>query len=79
MKDPSEETSVLMPIQVKPKFLQMSLRIFTAQQLPEMTNDALIAFSKNKMDGYVKAKVAGKTLKTSVITMGDDKKISWNQ
>ena len=44
-----------------------------------MSNDALIAFSKNKMDGYVKAKVAGKTLKTSVITMGDDKKISWNQ
>jgi len=57
----------------------MSLRIFTAQQLPEMANDALIAFSKNKMDGYLKAKVAGKVLKTSVITMGDDKKISWNQ
>jgi len=44
-----------------------------------MANDALIAFSKNKMDGYLKAKVAGKVLKTSVITMGDDKKISWNQ
>ena len=56
----------------------MSLRIFTAQQLPEMANDALIAFSKNKMDGFVKVKVAGKTLKTKVITMGDDKKIVWN-
>lgn len=43
-----------------------------------MANDALITFSKNKMDGYVKVKVAGKTLKTKVITMGDDKKISWN-
>ena len=43
-----------------------------------MANDALITFSKNKMYGYVKVKVAGKTLKTKVITMGDDKKISWN-
>jgi len=68
-----------MPIQVKQKFLQMTLRLFVANNLPELSNDALIAFSKNKMDGYVKAKVAGKTLKTSVITMGDDKKISWNQ
>lgn len=56
----------------------MNIRIFTAQQLPEMANDALIAFSKNKMDGYVKAKVAGKTLKTTVITMGENKKIEWN-
>ena len=56
----------------------MSLRIFVAQQLPEMSNDALIAFSKNKMDGYVKAKVAGTIQKTKVITMGDDKKIQWN-
>ena len=43
-----------------------------------MANDALIAFSKNKMDGYVKAKVAGIVKKTTVITMGDSKKIEWN-
>jgi hypothetical protein len=56
----------------------MTLRLFVANNLPEMSNDAIIAFSKNKMDGYVKAKVAGTIQKTKVITMGDDKKIQWN-
>ena len=73
---------VMIPSQVQPKYVMLTLRFFTAQDLPAMDTGQFISFNKNTMDGYIKLSFVGKNFITRTITMDDksvDKSISWNQ
>lgn len=57
---------VIMPPQLNPKFYQVKIRFFQAQQLPAM--DMAIAFvRKAKIDAYVTTNYKNKKLKTKVL------------
>jgi hypothetical protein len=57
----------MIPSQVQPKYVMLSLRFFTAQDLPAMHTGALIQFNKNTMDGYIKLSFVGKNFNTRTI------------
>lgn len=74
---------VMIPSQVQPKYVMLTLRFFTAQDLPAMDTGSLLSdtFNKNTMDGYIKLSFVGKVFNTRTITMdakSADKSITWN-
>lgn len=75
--DDGEETPILVPIQVTPNYLQLTLRIFEANSLPEFQSGG-ISFSQNKMDGYALIKRGNYILKSNVITQNGQKIIVWD-
>lgn len=71
-----DESKVLMPTSIKPKFYQIKFRFFKAEKLAKM--DAAI-FGGGTIDAYVTCTYLGKKLKTKVVTQGKDEQIFWNQ
>jgi hypothetical protein len=74
--DPS--SMCMIPPQVKMEYIQVSIHIFKAEQLPDMDS----IFSKDKVErqcnGYVKAKYMGTKVKTKIRDMKSEL-IIWNE
>lgn len=71
--------SILIPVQVQPKYMEVILRFFCGHKLPEMDTGSFFQYKKNTMDGYVKLKMRGRELKTKVVKMKQDKILVWDQ
>ena len=60
-----DESKVLMPTSIKPKFYQIKFRFFKGEKLAKM--DTAI-FGEGTIDAYVTVTYMGKKLKTKVVT-----------
>lgn len=77
--DGPEDTNVLMPPSLNPKFYQVKLRFFEAQEIPPMDMGFSI-MKKAKTDAYVMTEYKKRKLKSNVITMYENGPgIEWNQ
>jgi len=74
-----KEDNVMMPPQLNPKFYQVKIRFFQAQDLPPM--DMGIAFvRKAKIDAYLTTNYKKKKLKSKVLVMEEGgEPINYNQ
>ena len=59
----------MIPSQVQPKYVMLTLRFYAAQDLPIMSGGELFSFDKPSMDGYVKLSFVGKNFITRTITL----------
>lgn len=77
--DGGNDDNVMMPPQLNPKFYQVKVRFFQAQDLPAM--DMGIKFVRAaKIDAYVMTMYKKKKLKTKVLVMEEGgSPIDWNQ
>lgn len=77
--DGPEDSNVLMPPSLNPRFFQIKMRFFQAQDIPPM-DVGLGYLRKAKTDAYVLAHYKKKKLKTKVRTMEENgPPIDWNQ
>lgn len=78
-----EDADILMPPSLNPKFYQIKIRFFTAQELPIMDN-AVLGLRKAKTDAFLQTVYKGKKLKTDVVVYekkkneNDNNDIAWN-
>jgi len=77
--DGPEDTNILMPPSLNPKFFQVKMRFFEAQDIPPM--DMGFGFMKKaKTDAYIMTEYKKKKLKTKVEEMTEDNpRVEFNQ
>ena len=75
-----EEDEILMPPQLNPKFYQMIIRFFQAQNIPPM-DSKIFGIRGAKTDAYMVTKYKGRKLKTKVKLheAGDESYNDWNE
>lgn len=70
------DTAILMPPQIKPKYKQITIRFFKAEKLPMM--DVNMLGRATSIDAYLTCKYLSHKLTTDVISAKEADKIEWN-